>query len=569
MTKTTKLRLADKLQLPLEAATETLAVLGRRGSGKTHTASVFVEELLSAGIHTVVLDPLDVWAGLRSSADGKSEGFPVVVFGGAHGDLPLEGASGRVLADAVVDHQLSAVLSLRHLSKTEQRRFVGEFCERLYERKGVEEHRAPLHVVIDEADAFVAQRMPPGGERAYGAIDTLVRRGRSSGFGTTLISQRAAVIAKDVLTQTEVLVCHQTTGPQDRKALEAWIEQNDSEGHRAEFLRSLASLRTGEAWFWSPAWLRIFQRVQVRKRKTFDSSSTPKVGQARVAPKKLAPVDIDALRAQLAAVVEKAAGDDPKALRKRIVELERELTKARAGTADSTELARLRAEVASWQGAATLAQGVMADAGRAIERACDALEKVGAPRRAPQHVPAQNIRRNISSPKPAAVASPKPKIAARAPSESRNISLGKGETATLTVLLQHPNGCTREQLTIITGYKRSTRDAYVQRLRAAGLVEVAGAVVRAVPGAEAAVPDFEPLPTGAALLTHWLERLPQGEAEVLRVANSAYPESVTRDEVSDATGYKRSTRDAYIQRLKARALVQVTGGGIRMSEVLA
>ena len=35
-------------------------------------------------------------------------------------------------------------------------------------------------------------------------------------------------------------------------------------------------------------------------------------------------------------------------------------------------------------------------------------------------------------------------------------------------------GVTRQQLTILTGYKRSTRDAYIQRLRERGHVEASG-----------------------------------------------------------------------------------------------
>jgi uncharacterized protein len=43
------LRIADNLKLPLNAITETFAVMGIRGSGKTHTATVLAEEMLTAG----------------------------------------------------------------------------------------------------------------------------------------------------------------------------------------------------------------------------------------------------------------------------------------------------------------------------------------------------------------------------------------------------------------------------------------------------------------------------------------------------------------------------------------
>lgn len=324
-----KLKLGEGLALPLDAATETFAILGRRGSGKTHTAVVMAEEMIAAGVPVVVLDPLDVWWGLRVSKDGKKAGIPIYVAGGSHEDIPLSADAGKVLADAIVDKGLSMVLSLRHLSKTDQRRFVGEFCERLYDRKADPKHRTALHVFIDEADSFVPQRLMPGSERCFGAVDTLVRRGRSSGLAPTLISQRPQVINKDVLSQTEVLVSHQLTGPQDRKALETWIEANDTANRRAEFMGSLASLPKGTAWFWSPGLLDIFKPVAVRDRHTFDSSATPKPGVATAKPTAFAAVDLEALTAEIAATIEKAKADDPRELRKQIAELRKELSSTR------------------------------------------------------------------------------------------------------------------------------------------------------------------------------------------------------------------------------------------------
>lgn len=51
------------LELPEEAVTETFVILGKRGSGKTTTARVLVEELLGHGLPAVVLDPTGVWWG--------------------------------------------------------------------------------------------------------------------------------------------------------------------------------------------------------------------------------------------------------------------------------------------------------------------------------------------------------------------------------------------------------------------------------------------------------------------------------------------------------------------------
>lgn len=197
----TGLRIAPDLALPIEAVTETFAILAKRGKGKTNTAVVMAEEMIGAGLPVIMIDPVGVWWGIRSSADGKGDGLPVVIFGGDHADVPLEETAGELIADVLVDRRQSAVIDLSTFSKAASRRFMANFIERLYHR-----NREALHVIIDEADAFAPQRSAPEGARLLGAMEDLVRRGRARGIGCTLITQRPAVLHKDVLTQAEVLV---------------------------------------------------------------------------------------------------------------------------------------------------------------------------------------------------------------------------------------------------------------------------------------------------------------------------------------------------------------------------
>jgi DNA helicase HerA-like ATPase len=252
------LRISSTLALPVEAVTQTFGILGKRGAGKTNTAVVIAEEMIGAGLPNVIVDPVGVWWGLRSSKDGQRKGLPVYILGGEHGDIPLEEGAGQLVADFVVDTRQPVVLDVSTLSKSASRRFMIDFAERLYRK-----NRAPLHLTIDEADAFIPQRIEHGAERLVGAINDIVRRGRARGLGVTLISQRPALIHKDVLTQIEVLVAHRLTGPHDRDAIERWVEHHADEGQAREVLSSLASLDDGDAWVWSPGWLGLFQRVRI------------------------------------------------------------------------------------------------------------------------------------------------------------------------------------------------------------------------------------------------------------------------------------------------------------------
>lgn len=213
-----QLAISDRLALPIETVTETIAILAKRGAGKTNTAVVLTEELVAAGQQVIVVDPVGVWYGLRSGADGKSGGIPVLIIGGDHADLPLTETSGEVIARILVGERQSAVLDLSQLSKSAARRLMTDFLETLYRVA-----REPLHLVVDEADLFAPQRLPRDMTRLLGAMDDVVRRGRAHGLGVTLISQRPAVLNKDVLGQAEVLIVLRMTNPRDVGAIDEWV----------------------------------------------------------------------------------------------------------------------------------------------------------------------------------------------------------------------------------------------------------------------------------------------------------------------------------------------------------
>ena len=143
------LKISEQLSLPPDVITQTFAILAIRRVGKTYTASVLAEEMIKAKLPFVVLDPTGAWFGLRSSADGKRDGYPVIIIGGAHADVPLEPAAGKVLADLVVDHPGWYVIDLSQTSsRAEQDRIAADFAEHLYRRKA--SATFPLHLFVDK-----------------------------------------------------------------------------------------------------------------------------------------------------------------------------------------------------------------------------------------------------------------------------------------------------------------------------------------------------------------------------------------------------------------------------------
>jgi hypothetical protein len=335
------IKIAENLSLPTDVVTQTAAIIAKRRAGKSYTARRFAEELFRAEQQLVIVDPKGDWWGIRSSADGKAPGLPVTILGGEHGDVPLESNAGELVAKLVVEERVSVLIDVSFFRKHEVATFMAIFLENFYRLKAKEQFRTPVMLIIDEADAIAPQKPQKGEERMLGAAEDIVRRGGQRGIGCLLVTQRSAVLNKNVLTQSQIIVALRTIAPQDIAALDAWIDVHGTDDERKTLLESIASLPTGDSWFWSPGWPHekgIFKRVHVLPITTFDSGATPKPGERRIQPKNLADIDLEALKRQMAATIEKARADDPRELRRRIAELERQLKQRPAAAAEPVEV---------------------------------------------------------------------------------------------------------------------------------------------------------------------------------------------------------------------------------------
>lgn len=252
---------------PSEYVTTRAAILAKSGAGKSYTAGVIMETLLRARLPFVVLDPVGIHWSLRLTADGMAnpDAMGLVVFGGDHGDVEISRHNGGAVAEAIMRFDLSAVVDITGMGKTAAREFVRDFATHLYEK-----NETARHLFIEEATEFVPQTRRPDWQPAYDAVERLVRVGRNRGLGVTLISQRAAQVAKDCLTQIDLLIALRTVGPRDRAALREMFA-NDLEADQqhllGEFDKAITSLANGEAYVWWPE-RRIFERIKVSERRS-------------------------------------------------------------------------------------------------------------------------------------------------------------------------------------------------------------------------------------------------------------------------------------------------------------
>lgn len=578
----TKLHLAADLALPVDAVTEAIGFLGRRGSGKSYAAQRLAEEFHRANAQFIALDPVGNWWALRLAANGTDPGIAIPVFGGLHGDVPLEPTAGALIADVIVDRGISAVIDVSQFeSDAEKARFARAFCERFYFRK--KSSPSAVHLFLEEAQEFVPQNPTKDEPLMLHAFTRVAKLGRNCGIGISLISQRPQEVNKKVLNLAELLFVFQLTGVHERKAVEAWISDKGVLGQ--DIHAELPKIERGRPHAWSPGWLKISRIVGISKKWTYDASSTPKVGAHQVEQQPLAPIDIEKLRSDMAATIERAKAEDPKELRKEIALLKAQLTRAQkangppdAGRIDPAAidaaigraLAKRDREIEAWN--RRRAQTVVGVAGT--------LEKAGAwitqsaldlRQLAELSLPAIATNGNGAAKAVVSVSSNENRSRTREqkPRTNPGETLPIGERKILTAAAQYPDGVSGEQLTILTGYKRSSRDAYVLRLRNRGYVEGGSDRLQATSaGVHALGDDFAPLPTGNDLQDYWRNRLTGGELAIFEASVAAWPHAVDRESLGETTEYKRSSRDAYIQRLKSRKVITVGREGVRASDIL-
>jgi len=546
--------------IPRAALAQHVIALGKTGAGKSSAMRLLVEGLLDDAKPVTIIDPKGDWWGIKSAADGKRPGYPVVIFGGEHADVPINAHAGAAVAELVATGNRPSLIDLGGWMVGERTRFFIEFASTLFKFT-----RGARHLVIDEVHNFAPQGkiMDVDAGKMLHWANRLASEGRGKGLTILAASQRPQKVHKDFLTGCETLIAMRVIHKLDRDAIKDWIDGCADPAKGKEVLTTLAGMKRGEAWAWSPEIEFGPERVKFPMFSTYDSFKPQAADAGKL--KGWAEVDLDEVRTKLAASIEQAQANDPTLLKKRIAELERQSrtvpVPAKASQEDqkAAEQRGFDRGVAEVQRAfAKHLKALKADTHQAIEGAFHGV--LALPVDMPAYTaPPQQARAPVQRPAPRSGAK----------SNGSGVRLPPGEKAVLSACIQFPDGLERSQLTVLTGYKRSSRDAYIARLREKGYILVNGEVVRATAEGEAALPDAEPLPTGAALRDYWMARLPPGERAILEVLISHYPVDIARAALDEHTEYKRSSRDAYLARLAAKQLVtEPERGTVRATDAL-
>lgn len=560
----------DGFSLPIELVTSTQAILARKRSGKSYTASVEAEELLRHKRQIATIDPTGAWWGLRSSAAGDGPGYPVVVFGGDHADVPLEPHAGRMLAQALVEHSFSAIFDVGSMVTEDQIRFTSDFTREL-----LRINRSALHLFIDEADTFAPQMVESKEQRlCLGAVSRLVKQGGIRGLGVTMISQRPADINKKVLSQVDVLTVLRMSHPLDITAATDWIKSEVSPTFAREVGGGLPSLPVGTAFVCSAS-LGIGERVEIRPRQTFNSGATPAPGENRQQPKVLAPIDIERLGHKIASSARHALENSPEFLRKRIVELE--AAERNAGKVDSSQqLAELRAEIDRLrplaQQAAALSvrlqeadqskleilAGLQSLIGRLEARPLAVSEVLPAKVNVPAGV--QSLSMTSSLIQTDSVPNRSGEVV-HTPLNQRTRSFSSAGWRRILIALAQKNSLSTRQIGLRAGLssRSGTFATYLSKLRQNGYIIGSSESISITPAGLSALGSFDPLPCGPELLRYWEQELGEGSgaSRILQVLYDAHPQQLSQEELGEKTklSSRSGTFATYLSKLRTLQLI--------------
>lgn len=584
-----------KHPIPRAALDDRLGFLGTSGSGKTYNAGTAVEILLAQKSRVVIIDPLGVWWGLRLQADGRSASpFNVAIFGGPHGDLPLTEHTGALLGETAATMAESCIIDLSELkTRSAERRFMVAFLEAIYRSTTGE----PFHLVVDEADLFAPQKPQAGDEVLLGHMENIVRRGRVKGFISWLISQRPAVLNKNVLSMVDGLLAFKLTSPQDRDALDAWIEGQADKAQGKEIKGNLPTLQIGQGVVWLPGH-DILHTASFPEKLTFDSSRRLKRGEQSRRTKALKPVDLGRLKEKLAGVEAEAKANDPKLLRADIAKLRSDKT------ALEKQLAAAATKLPKPDPAA-----IEAAEQRGFERALKEVRKAADKTAIASMIGSYEELQSMVAPFSALLDTrikeakkfkvslegvtftPAPRVVPDATAARRVQALGATTADRLGVVKRAreaaPGGDgsiarphkliidairwwnvmgvgapTHAQTAFVAGYshKSGTWSTYLSHLRSQGLIEGRGDLVLTETGTAAASDPQSP-PSGEQLRATVIAKLDTPLTRILTPIMEAYPNGLSHQEAADAAGYsaQSGTWSTYLSRLRSLDLIDGRG----------
>jgi len=578
------MKISNTLDLPVDAVTQKIAMLGRTGSGKSYASIKLIELMLIKKAQVVVIDPVGIHWGIRLNKDGKTPSrFKVIIFGGLHGDIPIEPNGGSILADFIVERNLSAVIDVSQFEHdTERARFLTDFGSRLFYLK--KKNPSAICLVLEESEELIPQNVQRGEEKMLQVYKRIWKLGRNFGIGGIIISQRPQDINKKALNQTECVFAFQLTGSHERKAMQEWIKDKELD---LDLVNDLPKLKKGFAHVWSPAWLEVSKVIHISEKETFDASSTPKVGK-NIKSRPLGNIDLKKLGDQMKATIEKAKENDPALLKKEIAELKLELKKGKPANPKDLEHKIEQAKnilTIQLEKKFNIERSQFDKTIKLLDNKLKQIREISGGLKSITIIPKLQQQKFTQRPiilsnykdlkslepydtkREFVVSKGEPRPEYTPPDNSE---LNAGQLKILKVIAQYPEGLDAEEISVNTSFKSTSRKEYTRKLVALGYAVKDGKKYYATQtGIELLGDAYEPIPTqGSELQIYWQNKLTGGELKIFQCLLRYYPEALTTDQIMQVVNYKGTSTKEYLRQLSARKIIVRQNGKAKVNDKL-
>jgi energy-coupling factor transporter ATP-binding protein EcfA2 len=526
-----------QLPFPERVLHQHIATLGKTGSGKSSAMRVIAEHLLDKQRRIVIVDPKGDWWGLKSAASGKSAGYPVIMFGDFKEpratDVPINDRSGKHVAELIATGNRPCVLGFRGWMPAQLVRFWLDFAPALFNA-----NEGELYLIIDEVHNFAPKGkiMDPDSGKCLHWTNRIMSEGRGLGMTFFIASQRPQKVHNDTLENCETLIAMRVTHPRSREATEEWINAKGDRELGKEVVSTLAELKTGEAWVWSPDNEFGPKRVKFPMFSTFDSFAPPQL-QKKVSQAGWSEIDLDQVKEKLSAVIAEAKANDPKELKAEVARLRQELAKKPVPTAALTATDRkIAAQAAKASTSALMEQQKLIEQMRAeVEAAMKVIARVTAFGFEQTKINPKQLEQAI---------------------EKAVEEIGRSIAAASDIRRKEFDQLKREAESLLKRLERvidKKLDISVDVIRAQPPF-VLGAPKPAAPPAREERKPRPAVAEASAVAASSNGSLDKGEKAILLAAAQCHP--ADRVQLSILTGYKKSTRNRYIQFLQAKGYVE-------------